>query len=349
MQSRNTNNLKGIDVSNHQASIDFSEVKASGIDIVYMKATEGVGYVDSYLNINYQNAKENGLKVGFYHFFTPLNEEDTRAEAQAFYNAIKDKESDCKYCLDIENTYGLSRETLSHLARLFMEEIKKLTGKDAVLYTYTSFARENLDNSLSNYSLWIAHYGVNTPGDNPIWSSWIGFQYADNGSVNGINGNTDMDEFTPDILFNSSSISTIVEPQQSNNVTTVSDIQSILNSRYGFKISVDNIQGSETFKAIVKGIQIELNKQFDKGLDVDGVPGPKTLGSVVTLRKDANGNLTWLMQALLICKGYNLGKFGADSDFGYQTKIAVQNFQAAHKLTADGIVGANTWRVLLGL
>ena len=35
--------------------------------------------------------------------------------------------------------------------------------------------------------------------------------------------------------------------------------------------------------------------------------------------------------------------------FGQKTKNAVIAFQRAHGLIADGIVGKNTWRALLGL
>lgn len=66
-------NIQGIDVSNWQGYIDYSAVKSSGIEIVYIKASQGTGYKDPYFEINYQNAKDNGLKVGFYHFLTAMN------------------------------------------------------------------------------------------------------------------------------------------------------------------------------------------------------------------------------------------------------------------------------------
>ena len=52
-------------------------------------------------------------------------------------------------------------------------------------------------------------------------------------------------------------------------VGKIASIQSTLNSRYGFNIAVDNIYGSETHTALVKGLQTELNKQFNAGLVVD--------------------------------------------------------------------------------
>ncbi len=65
MEGRNSNNLKGIDVSNWQGNINFKSVKNEGIEVVYIKATEGDYFKDSYAKQNYERAKAEGLKVGF--------------------------------------------------------------------------------------------------------------------------------------------------------------------------------------------------------------------------------------------------------------------------------------------
>ena len=196
MQSRSSSNYQGIDISNWQGNVDFNQVKNSGIKIVYMKASEGTNYKDTSLEQNYSNAKGQGLKVGFYHFFRG----DAIGEARWFVECIKNKVSDCLLALDIESDCGMDASTLTSACITFLEEVKRLTGKNVVVYTYTSFANGALDSRLSKYPVWIAHYGVNTPGDNPIWSSWVGFQYSDQGQVSGVSGNCDVDEFTNGIF-----------------------------------------------------------------------------------------------------------------------------------------------------
>ena len=65
-----------------------------------------------------------------------------------------------------------------------------------------------------------------------------------------------------------------------------------------------------------------------------------------TLKKGAKGEYVTLLQTKLNQKGYDLGKWGADGDFGSQTEKAVREFQKDHDLTVDGIVGPATWAKL---
>ena len=59
----------GIDVSNHQGRIDWNKVaNDDNVQFVYIKATEGATYVSPTFEQNIREAREAGLKVGFYHF-----------------------------------------------------------------------------------------------------------------------------------------------------------------------------------------------------------------------------------------------------------------------------------------
>ena len=202
MQSRNNDNYKGIDVSHFQGNIDFTKVKNSDVQIVYIKATEGISLVDSSLSSNYRKAKDAGLLIGFYHFFRPSTESNAIAQASHFINTIKDYESNCRLALDIEVNNELSKSQITNLSKVFLEEVKRLSGLEVVIYTYTSFARNYFESSINIYPLWIAQYNVNQPSNNGIWDYWIGFQYSDRGQINGISGYVDLSEFEEEILLN---------------------------------------------------------------------------------------------------------------------------------------------------
>lgn len=124
---------------------------------------------------------------------------------------------------------------------------------------------------------------------------------------------------------------------------TIKSIQKTLNSRYGFNLVIDGIAKEKTFEAFRKALQIELNRQCNAGLKVDGVIGSKTEAKLPNVKRGAKGNITWLIQAILICKGYNIK---LDGDFGEKTEKAVKQFQKANGITADGICGKNTFKKL---
>ena len=136
-----------------------------------------------------------------------------------------------------------------------------------------------------------------------------------------------------------------VIPQSQKNVPkgNVARIQAILNDKYGLSIAVDNIYGNETKKALVKGLQTELNKQYGRGLAVDGIFGTNTYNSCINVRKGAEGNITYLIQAMLVCHSFDID---ADGIFGPATENAVKDFQSRNGLSVDGIVGKNTFNKL---
>ncbi len=66
-----------------------------------------------------------------------------------------------------------------------------------------------------------------------------------------------------------------------------------------------------------------------------------------TLRNGMSGADVKEMQTYLIQLGYDLGKWGADGDFGDSTEMGVEQFQRDQKLSADGIYGPNTHAALM--
>lgn len=152
------------------------------------------------------------------------------------------------------------------------------------------------------------------------------------------------DKFPFDEIANSEASNEIIsQPQKNENKGNVARIQATLNDRYGLNIAVDNIYGNETRKALVRGLQTELNKQYHRGLAVDGIFGTNTYNACINVRKGAEGNITYLIQAMLICKGFDIEE---DSIFGPATENAVKEFQSRNGLSVDGIIGKNTFNKL---
>jgi lysozyme len=60
----------GIDVSVHQGQVDWPQVADAGYSFAYIKATEGVDYVDPQFTANWRGVHQAGMTRGAYHYFT---------------------------------------------------------------------------------------------------------------------------------------------------------------------------------------------------------------------------------------------------------------------------------------
>ena len=97
----------------------------------------------------------------------------------------------------------------------------------------------------------------------------------------------------------------------------------------------------------VRSLQEECNKQGFSNQVIDGIAGKNTLAGLPVLKQGAKGNITKLLQEKLTALGFSTN--GADGIFGNWTRTAVIKYQKNKGLSADGIVGQNTWKSLLGL
>ena len=187
---------RGIDVSNWSGYINWREVRDAGIEVAIIQASEGTFYRDPYLHEFYNGAKENGIKVGFYHFFNPGSSPTPSEQARYFVDTKRGLDSDLKLVLDLEQTGGLDNYEVTRQAIEFLEEVRNYSGLDVAVYTYTNFAQYNLYEGLglSEYPLWIAQLSEGGPSPNPIWGNkYVAWQYSDTGRVRGINASTDLD------------------------------------------------------------------------------------------------------------------------------------------------------------
>lgn len=191
---------QGIDVSQWQGDIDFEQVAASGIRVVYIRSSLGGGFVDPYFEQNYQRAKAAGLQIGFYHYVTARTASQAQYQARFFVQTIQGKDFDCRLAMDFEDLTNLSGAQANEIGLAFIQELEEASGKEAVIYSDAYNAGAVFGGTLTRYPLWVAEYGVSQPSSAANWSSWAGWQYTDQGQVPGISGYVDRDIFT-DAMF----------------------------------------------------------------------------------------------------------------------------------------------------
>ncbi|MBG6121392.1 glycoside hydrolase family 25 protein [Corynebacterium aquatimens] len=196
------NTVEGIDVSNHNhpggVAIDWKTVSATqGFAIV--KATESTGFVNPSYAQDVESARANGLEVGAYHFARPGI--DARAQARHFANVIKSGPANTlPPVLDLEVDEGLSAAQLQQWTRDFMDELKKLTGRTPILYTYKYFWIGKMANTteFAEFPLWLAAYQTSPPAPVGGWDRVDIWQRSGSGRVAGVPTIVDMNLFNGD-------------------------------------------------------------------------------------------------------------------------------------------------------
>ena len=191
--------IRGIDVSHWNGSIDFEKVKASGIDFVIIKAggsDKGL-YTDSKFIENYNKAKAAGLSVGAYYFVNKmfLGEFAGRFSAGNFIEIIKDLKFDYPVFVDIEAQDNKYKEEITDAAIGFCDEMEKAGYFVGIYASDISGYQYKLNHDrIKSYAHWVARYG-NEPKVCKEYGIW---QYSSKGTVNGISGSVDMDISTVD-------------------------------------------------------------------------------------------------------------------------------------------------------
>ena len=186
-----------IDLSHHNSTVDFTQVKAAGIVGVMHKATQGLTFEDPTYQSRKTEALAAGLLWGAYHFGTG---DDAVAQAQYFLSFVSPGPSDL-LALDLEADTGGTSMTLAQ-AEQFTTQVQQATGRWPGVYG-GSYLKQLLSGTssavLASSWLWLSEYGstANIPSNWPTWTMW---QYTDgtNGpephSITGV-GDCDRDSF----------------------------------------------------------------------------------------------------------------------------------------------------------
>lgn len=185
---------KGIDVSTHNGSIDWSAVKNAGVDFVIIRAGYGreLSQKDKRFEEYYAGCKAHGIPCGAYWYSYCNSVEDAVKEAKTCLEVIKGKQFEYPVYFDLEESSQLNK------GKTFCSEIVKAfcnTLEASGYFTGLYMSRSPLTSHITadvreRYALWVAEYNskCNYTGSYGMW------QKTSSGSVNGIKGRVDMNE-----------------------------------------------------------------------------------------------------------------------------------------------------------
>lgn len=183
----------GIDVSEHQGTIDWKAVADSSVDFAIIRASyawnDTGDHTDKTFKENIDQAQKHGIAIGAYHYSYATTPEEAKKEAEFFLSQIKGIQFQYPVYYDIEDECqdDLTKDQLTEIVLTFLQTLEK-AGYYVGIYTNPNHISQLDMERLKNYDLWIANYNLQNvyDGDYGMW------QYTCYGKVHGIAGNVDL-------------------------------------------------------------------------------------------------------------------------------------------------------------
>jgi lysozyme len=191
--------IQGVDISRYQGEVDFGRLRAAGTHFVFIKATEGIDYVDPDFTRNWRAAQAAGMPRAAYHFMFWCR---TAAEQAAWFerNVPNDKDA-LPPILDVEwnNHSQACPKTLTPddaFAKLeaMLQLLEKYTGKLPIIYTDIAFHRDVLAGHNLPNTFWLRSVAAE-PDNRYSGDSFTFWQWTETGMVPGIKGEVDRSAF----------------------------------------------------------------------------------------------------------------------------------------------------------
>lgn len=181
--------VKGVDVSHYQGTIEMEKLEQQDIQFIFIKATEGSRTVDEAFDRNWAAATRTDLFAGAYHFFS--FDSPGKGQAKHYIATVGDLSGKLIPIVDVEY-YGNKEKNPPDRNRVFSEltaflkALEEEYGVKPMIYTtykvYWRYIREDF----SEYPLWIRNVYYKPGMD--LGRAWDFWQYSDTAELKGYDG-----------------------------------------------------------------------------------------------------------------------------------------------------------------
>ncbi|MCI2048355.1 MAG: hypothetical protein LKJ76_01390 [Lachnospiraceae bacterium] len=178
----------GIDVSGFQGTINWVQVKQSGVQFAMVRCGNSVYGLDSKFAYNMAAANAVGIRTGVYCYTYAMNAAQAMVDAQLIVSACAPYTVSFPIAIDLEDSCHLSLtpQQQADIVNAFCAVIYN-AGYTPMVYTSADWFQKKMGPVMWDH--WVASYGDTCayPGAYTMW------QYSDSGTVSGISGNVDQD------------------------------------------------------------------------------------------------------------------------------------------------------------
>lgn len=275
--------LKGIDISNHNGTIDFNKVKSSGINFVLIRSSWGWFNEDTMFRANVNGCEAVGLPYGLYHYSYARNLNEAKIEADGLIRLAKSCNPSYPLIIDMEDADDWKRDNGNPSNDMYVQICeyicKKIeeAGFYAMIYANKDWFTNRLnDRRLDRFDKWLAHVYIPAPSmDCGIW------QYTFKGKVNGISGDVDMNYAYKDY------------PSLTKNKPTTTVSQPVTN--INVNASIYTVKAGDTLSAIAS----KYGTTYQELARINNIANPNKIyvGQVIKLKGNSVSNKTYTVKA----------------------------------------------------
>lgn len=185
----------GIDVSEHNGTLDWSAIKKGGIEFAIIRSSWGHFVEDTQFRRNVKECEKVGMPYGLYHYSYVSNEYEMRQEAEGFVKLCKSCKPSYPCYIDMEDAdgwkarLGVPDTTNIETCYYTCVEIEK-AGYYAGIYANLDWLTNHLNSSkLNRFDKWVAQWA----NENTYTKDYGMWQFTSNGKIDGYNGRMDLD------------------------------------------------------------------------------------------------------------------------------------------------------------
>ncbi|MFA9377477.1 MAG: GH25 family lysozyme [Lachnotalea sp.] len=314
----------GIDISVHNGDVNVKRVRDAEYNYIIIRAGYGKNNMDQKFEINALACVNLSVPFGIYWFSYAYTVEMAKQEAKYAIAAVSKYKTICPIAYDLEydsiryarlKGIEITKDLATAMAKAFLEEVES-AGYIPILYTNNDYEINYFDMDQFTCHVWYARYKSSISSTEKEHASiW---QKSSKGSIPGINGYVDINEFYTD--FEQSE--TIIDENQEVNCN----------------INILNFQKASN------------NDNNGNKLVEDGIDGPKTqwVRKKINLKAKSmeKGYLTGSTGEVVVWWQTRLNEMGfptkIDGLFGKSSRNNTLKMQKKYNLYIDGIAGYNS-------
>lgn len=196
--------VRGIDISHHNGTVDWDRVAEQDVDFAWLKATEGSAHTDPRFSANWSGARAAGLPTGAYHFMS--FESPGADQAQNMIATVPRVAGELAPVVDLE-PYGRFKGNLPPAAEVraildpLLDALEDHYGVAPVIYTTPTAYRAFLVDRYPDNPIWFR--SVAWPPRVPDGRDWTIWQYSSRDRLDGVGGGkeayVDMNALSDDV------------------------------------------------------------------------------------------------------------------------------------------------------